>query len=69
MRVVVPMLTRLTTGRADSQLLWQYYWDTIDSCVPAETVIASLATAGFRDIEHRLELGMFSSYTALRPAI
>jgi demethylmenaquinone methyltransferase/2-methoxy-6-polyprenyl-1,4-benzoquinol methylase len=67
MRFVVPTLTRLTTRHADSQLLWQYYWDTIEQCVPAETVIAALDRAGFENVAHHLELGMFSEYTARKP--
>ena len=68
MRCVVPALTRLTTRHADSQLLWEYYWDTIDLCVPAETVTAALARAGFEDVKHHFELGIFSEYTARKPA-
>ena len=68
MRFFVPTLTRLTTRRADTQLLWQYYWDTIEACVPAETVMGSLAAAGFEDVRHHQELGMFSEYTGRKPA-
>jgi demethylmenaquinone methyltransferase/2-methoxy-6-polyprenyl-1,4-benzoquinol methylase len=67
LRWVVPWLTRLATRHADSQLLWQYYWDTIEACVPAETVTAALATAGFDRVAHRCELGMFSEYVARKP--
>src|SRR6185437_2075747 len=68
MRVVVPAITRFTTKRADSQRLWQYYWDTIEACVPVETVMESLTAAGFEDVRHHKELGMFSEYTARKPA-
>jgi demethylmenaquinone methyltransferase/2-methoxy-6-polyprenyl-1,4-benzoquinol methylase len=64
MRFVVPAITRFTTRRADTQLLWQYYWDTIEQCVPAERIMAALTAAGFEDVKHHLELGMFSEYTA-----
>jgi demethylmenaquinone methyltransferase/2-methoxy-6-polyprenyl-1,4-benzoquinol methylase len=73
MRFVVPTFTRLTSrkdrgGGADSQLLWQYYWDTIEQCVPSETVAAALTEAGFEDVRHHQELGMFSEYTGRKPA-
>jgi demethylmenaquinone methyltransferase/2-methoxy-6-polyprenyl-1,4-benzoquinol methylase len=68
MRWIVPAITRLATHHADSQLLWQYYWDTIEACVPAETVTAALATAGFEDVSHHCELGVFSEYFARKPA-
>jgi demethylmenaquinone methyltransferase/2-methoxy-6-polyprenyl-1,4-benzoquinol methylase len=68
MRFVVPTVTRLTTRHRDSQLLWQYYWDTIEQCVPAETVTAALSGAGFERVAHHQELGMFSEYTGRKPA-
>jgi demethylmenaquinone methyltransferase/2-methoxy-6-polyprenyl-1,4-benzoquinol methylase len=67
MRGIVPALTRLTTRHADSQLLWEYYWDTIEQCVPVATVTAALEAAGFDQVRHHLELGMFSEYTARKP--
>jgi demethylmenaquinone methyltransferase/2-methoxy-6-polyprenyl-1,4-benzoquinol methylase len=67
MRCIVPALTRLTTRHADSQLLWEYYWDTIEQCVPAQTVTRALQTAGFEKVHHQLELGLFSAYTGQKP--
>jgi demethylmenaquinone methyltransferase/2-methoxy-6-polyprenyl-1,4-benzoquinol methylase len=68
MRWVVPAVTRLTTRHADTQLLWQYYWDTIEACVPVETVTTALADAGFAEVNHHSELGLFSEYVARKPA-
>jgi demethylmenaquinone methyltransferase/2-methoxy-6-polyprenyl-1,4-benzoquinol methylase len=67
MRWVIPAITRLATRHADSQLLWQYYWDTIEACVPAQTVTAALTAAGFETVSHRSELGLFSEYFARKP--
>jgi demethylmenaquinone methyltransferase/2-methoxy-6-polyprenyl-1,4-benzoquinol methylase len=64
MRFLVPALTRFATHRSDTQLLWEYYWDTIDTCVPAETVINTLRDTGFADVKHHKELGLCSEYTA-----
>jgi demethylmenaquinone methyltransferase / 2-methoxy-6-polyprenyl-1,4-benzoquinol methylase len=64
MKRIVPALTRLATGRADSQLLWQYYWDTIESCVAPEVVMDAMKLAGFNDMKRHVELGIFSEYTA-----
>lgn len=64
MRHLVPFLTRITTGRADSQLLWKYYWDTIEACLRPESVMIALREAGFSDVKHSAELGLFSEYTA-----
>lgn len=68
MRRIVPAVTRLATRHADSQRLWEYYWDTIDGCVPSQIVIAALRSAGFENIRHQLDLGIFSAYTARKPS-
>jgi demethylmenaquinone methyltransferase/2-methoxy-6-polyprenyl-1,4-benzoquinol methylase len=45
----------------------EYFWDTVDNCVPPATILAALAGSGFtsarRDIEHRV----FSEYVATKP--
>lgn len=64
MRQVVPLLTRLRTGRKTSQRLWQYYWDTIEACVPPTTVEVALQQSGFVAVRRHVELAIFSEYTA-----
>ena len=63
---VVPLLARLRSGSAAAKTLMHYYWDTIASCVPPETILATLAEAGFTDARRHVELGTFSEYTAVR---
>lgn len=48
--------------------LWKYYWETIDRCVPPATVVTALESSGFHDAKHRRTLGIFSEYTATKPA-
>lgn len=67
MKTVVPLLTRLATRHADTQLLWRYYWETIESCVTPTRVMESVAAAGFEDVRRQAELGFFSEYTARKP--
>jgi demethylmenaquinone methyltransferase/2-methoxy-6-polyprenyl-1,4-benzoquinol methylase len=65
MRWVVPSLSRLASkGAAASHRLWAYYWDTIEQCVPPARILDAMQAAGFRDVERRVELGIFSEYTA-----
>jgi demethylmenaquinone methyltransferase/2-methoxy-6-polyprenyl-1,4-benzoquinol methylase len=68
MRGVVPVLARFAGRRAETAMLMRYYWDTIEACVPPETVLAALREAGFADVERHVELGIFSEYRARRPA-
>lgn len=67
MRCIVPLLTRLTTGRGSSQLLWQYYWDTIEACLRPEAVMDALRNAGFDGVQRHDLFGIFSEYTASKP--
>jgi demethylmenaquinone methyltransferase/2-methoxy-6-polyprenyl-1,4-benzoquinol methylase len=59
---VVPAVARV--ARRDGASLMQFYWDTIDACVPPEAVLASLARAGFPSPARNVALGMFSEYVA-----
>jgi demethylmenaquinone methyltransferase/2-methoxy-6-polyprenyl-1,4-benzoquinol methylase len=72
-RHVVPALARLrwmnrraTAG--SSRLLWQYYWETMASCIEPSQVLQSLSAAGFAQVRRSVELGMFSEYTAVKPS-
>jgi demethylmenaquinone methyltransferase/2-methoxy-6-polyprenyl-1,4-benzoquinol methylase len=66
LKYVVPTLTRLARRSHDAQTLMQYYWDTIESCVPPERILAELANAGFSDVRRHVIYGIFSEYTAVR---
>jgi demethylmenaquinone methyltransferase/2-methoxy-6-polyprenyl-1,4-benzoquinol methylase len=47
--------------------LWGYYLQTINECVTPACVVAALQEAGFANVEHRVELRVFSDFTAHRP--
>jgi demethylmenaquinone methyltransferase/2-methoxy-6-polyprenyl-1,4-benzoquinol methylase len=66
MRTFVPLAARLLARRRETPLLWRYYWDTIDACVPPEAVLAALRRAGFADASRYVELGIFSEYTGTK---
>jgi demethylmenaquinone methyltransferase/2-methoxy-6-polyprenyl-1,4-benzoquinol methylase len=68
MKLFVPLVTRLRTRRADTQKLWEYYWDTIELCVPADQVVAALQSVGFTDVKWTPVMKMFSEYTATKPS-
>lgn len=68
MRAVVPLAARWVTGHADTARLWRYYWDTIEACIPPPEVMRALGDAGLADVHRHVELGIFSEFTARRPA-
>ena len=67
LRTVAPLLARLGPGGSDAQTLMEYFWDTVDNCVPPAIILAALAGSGFisprQDVKHRV----FSEYVATKP--
>ena len=68
MRAVVPLIARVVARQQHTSELWRYYWDTIEACIPPQTVMATLRAAGFTNVQRYTELGMFSEYTAIKSA-
>lgn len=64
MRCIVPALTRVTGRGRQSARLWSYYWDTIEHCLNPGQIMDAMRAAGFCDVRRRVELGIFSEYTA-----
>lgn len=67
LRRMVPWLARMGRRSSDAQLLMQYYWDTIDGCVPPERILAALDAAGFEQVRRHVIGGIFSEYTGIKP--
>lgn len=67
MRTVVPQVTRWLRHGADTATLMRYYWDTIEHCVAPEAIMGSLRAAGFEPVQRRVQFGVLSEYTAVKP--
>jgi demethylmenaquinone methyltransferase/2-methoxy-6-polyprenyl-1,4-benzoquinol methylase len=63
---LVPLVARFGHGGRASRELMEYYWDTIENCVPPAVILAALAGAGFQRAERHVEMRIFSEYTAVR---
>lgn len=66
LRRLVPLVARFGHGGRASRELMEYYWDTIEKCVPPAVILAALAGAGFQRAERHVEMRIFSEYTAVR---
>jgi len=64
MRGVVPLLSRAVARHPETPLLYRYYWDTIEACVPPARVLQTLDAAGFGGPERDVKLGIFSEFRA-----
>jgi demethylmenaquinone methyltransferase/2-methoxy-6-polyprenyl-1,4-benzoquinol methylase len=60
---VVPMAMRLRSRNARAAELYRYYWETTRDCVRPEVILDALRTAGFEDVQRKVELGIFSEYS------
>jgi demethylmenaquinone methyltransferase/2-methoxy-6-polyprenyl-1,4-benzoquinol methylase len=63
---IVPLISLAVTGRRRAMNLMRYYWDTIDACLPPESIVAALRQSGFVSAQQHVELGLFSEYTAIK---
>jgi demethylmenaquinone methyltransferase/2-methoxy-6-polyprenyl-1,4-benzoquinol methylase len=66
---IYPWLTRLFTRSNDAREMMRYYWETMDACVPPDTVLQALAAAGLTNVKRNVVLGLFSEYTAIKPGL
>lgn len=64
MRYLVPSVAGLFSRNVTVRKVMEYYWDTIEACVPPEAVLAGLAEAGFAAPDRHRVLGIFSEYSA-----
>jgi len=64
---VLPRLARISTRSGPAQLLMKYYWDTIDQCVPPDTILDTLRRNGFADARRRVYCDFMSEYVAVKP--
>lgn len=64
MRGAVPLLARAVSKAEATPMLWRYYWDTIEACVPPAEVMRTLAAHGLAEVDRHVELGIFSEYRA-----
>jgi demethylmenaquinone methyltransferase/2-methoxy-6-polyprenyl-1,4-benzoquinol methylase len=64
---IMPLLARITTGSQPAELLMKFYWDTVDQCVPPETILEALGRNGFVDVDRLLLWGFMSEYRAAKP--
>lgn len=66
---VIPGLTLLTTGSRDAKLLMDFYWDTVEKCVPPETIVQTMREVGFAPARYKVVVpGAFVEYIATKPA-
>jgi len=67
LRTLVPGMTRIGTGAAAASRMMDYFWDTIETCVPPEVILAALRDAGFPNATRSVTGGVLSEYLGEKP--
>jgi demethylmenaquinone methyltransferase / 2-methoxy-6-polyprenyl-1,4-benzoquinol methylase len=63
---VLPALALVFSRDRAAYRLMKYYWETMEQMTRREEVADIMRAAGFRSVEHRVYLGCFSEYEAVR---
>ena len=66
MQKVVPRLGWLRRRNKSTAKLMQYYWATIQECVPPPVIISALEASGFRNVKRTVTGSVLSEYVAER---
>jgi demethylmenaquinone methyltransferase/2-methoxy-6-polyprenyl-1,4-benzoquinol methylase len=66
LRGIAPVLSRIVGRTPEAPMLYRYFWDTIEACVPPARIIDALHDAGFEHARRHVESRMFSEYAARR---
>lgn len=63
---LVPKVAYITTGRAAARRMMEYFWDTIDNCVPPDVILSALRECGFADATRKVSGGILSEFIGVR---
>jgi demethylmenaquinone methyltransferase/2-methoxy-6-polyprenyl-1,4-benzoquinol methylase len=66
MQKVVPRLGWLRRRNKSTATLMEYYWATIEECVPPATILSALKASGFKDVKRTTTGAVLSEYVARR---
>lgn len=69
LKIIIPNIARVFRRSADSKVLMRYYWDTIEMCVPPETIVAALKATGLENAKRNVVLSIFSEYSGTKPFV
>ena len=68
LRSIVPRVAYFGTGRVAARRMMEYFWDTIEQCVPPETILSALREGGFLETRRRVTGAVLCEYLAVKSA-
>jgi demethylmenaquinone methyltransferase/2-methoxy-6-polyprenyl-1,4-benzoquinol methylase len=67
LRTLVPAVARIGTRAAAASRMMDYFWDTVETCVPPDVILATLRETGFPNATRRVTGGVLSEFVGERP--
>jgi demethylmenaquinone methyltransferase/2-methoxy-6-polyprenyl-1,4-benzoquinol methylase len=66
---MIPAMTLVSTRSREAKILMDYYWDTVEQCVPPATIVDAMREVGFEEARCKVVVpGAFCEYTATKRA-
>jgi demethylmenaquinone methyltransferase / 2-methoxy-6-polyprenyl-1,4-benzoquinol methylase len=66
LRHLVPGVARFGTGAEAARRMMDYFWETVENCVPPEMILDALRQSGFREAARKVMGGVLSEYRATK---
>jgi demethylmenaquinone methyltransferase / 2-methoxy-6-polyprenyl-1,4-benzoquinol methylase len=66
LRTLVPRVVSVGTGGEAARRMMDYFWETVESCVPPSVILDALKGGGFGDAVRRVTGGVLSEYRATK---
>jgi demethylmenaquinone methyltransferase/2-methoxy-6-polyprenyl-1,4-benzoquinol methylase len=64
MRRILPKVVWFRRRNRSTARLMEYYWATIEECVPPKVILSALEAQGFKDVSRTTTGPLLSEYTA-----
>ena len=70
MKIMVPWITKISTRNYHAYKLMQYFWDTIEHCVPPESIVEAIQGTGFVETGiNEIRGGLIRDYIGRKPFV
>jgi demethylmenaquinone methyltransferase/2-methoxy-6-polyprenyl-1,4-benzoquinol methylase len=66
LRNLIPIVARMGTGAVAARRMMDYFWDTVENCVPPEVILKALFASGFAEATRKVTGGVLSEYLATK---
>ncbi len=66
LRSVIPIVARIGTGALAARRMMDYFWDTVENCVPPEMILKAFHASSFDEATRKVTAGVLSEYLATK---